>query len=111
MLAVAPDFETLELLFEDKYFEFIQLYWLLCDYTDNIVDLSFDDDDDKKGLKIKAKVEGIKTKDVVAYIQQEIDDSDMNEYINIWEKRKEIHINIKDLNKEPKVINTEEAPV
>lgn len=109
MLALATDFEDLEALFVDRYFEFIDVYWLLKDFSDEIESLEYDDNSNKKGLKIKVKVKKSKTKDVVDKLISEANECADSGSIDITGDRKVIKIHIKDLGKEPITETNEEV--
>jgi hypothetical protein len=97
MLELANDLDGLETIFLNKYFEFIQMYWLLKDYSENISKLVYDEDDEEKGLKIKVKINNVKTKDVVKQLISEANTYVDADNINIWDDRKGIHIHIKEI--------------
>lgn len=100
MLSLATDFDNLESLFMDRYFEFISVYWLLRDFSDDIDSLNYDDNNDKYGLKIKVKIKKSKTKDVVDKLISEANECIDSENITITGDKKVIKIHIKDLEKE-----------
>lgn len=58
------DIDVLEEIFIDKYFEFINLYWMLRDYSDHINSLTYDKKK-KDSLSIKFTLDKLNPEDVV----------------------------------------------
>ena len=90
------DFEVLENIFLYKYQKFIQLYWMISNYNDNITQMQYNQSDNDE-LHIEFKVSQIKPNKVVQELESELDDSDG---ISIWISKKVIHISITDSNNE-----------
>lgn len=86
------DFSILEEIFLDKYEKFLELYWLIRNYSENIVSLKYETVEEKDELKIKMKLANVKIDKVMKKIQKEIPD-DSN--ILVWNDDKIIHIKIK----------------
>lgn len=86
------DFDILEEIFIDKYQKFIQLYWLLKEYSDNIARLQYNNSD-KNELNISMKVVNIKPDVIISELSENIDDGDD---ITIYNNKKIIQICIKD---------------
>ena len=86
------DFDILEEIFIDKYQKFIQLYWLLKEYSDNIARLQYNNSD-KNELNISMKVVNIKPDVIISELSENIDDGDD---IKIYNNKKIIQICIKD---------------
>ena len=60
------DFEVLEEIFLQKYQAFIQLYWLLNDYSENIKNLTYNRESDE--LNISFKATGINPDELIGYL-------------------------------------------
>lgn len=86
------DFDILEEIFIDKYQKFIQLYWLLKEYSDNIARLQYNNSD-KNELNISMKIVNIKPDVIISELSENIDDGDD---ITIYNNKKIIQICIKD---------------
>lgn len=86
------NFDILEEIFIDKYQKFIQLYWLLKAYSENISKLHYNDSD-KNELNISVKVSNIKPDVIITEISENIDDGDD---IRIWNNKRLIQICIRD---------------
>ena len=86
------DFDILEEIFIDKYQKFIQLYWLLKEYSNNIARLQYNNSD-KNELNISMKVVNIKPDVIISELSENIDDGDD---IKIYNNKKIIQICIKD---------------
>ena len=86
------DFEILEEIFIDKYQKFIQLYWLLKGYSENISKLQYNSSD-KNELNISVKIMNIKPDVIITELSDNIDDGDD---ITIWNNKKLIQICIRD---------------
>ena len=86
------DFDILEEIFIDKYQKFIQLYWLLKEYSNNIARLQYNNSD-KNELNISMKVVNIKPDVIISELSENIDDGDD---ITIYNNKKIIQICIKD---------------
>ena len=86
------DFDILEEIFIDKYQKFIQLYWLLKEYSNNIARLQYNNSD-KNELNISMKVVNIKPDVIMSELSENIDDGDD---IKIYNNKKIIQICIKD---------------
>lgn len=102
MKATLPDYamvlsenayDILEEIFENKYRQFIRLFWLIKDYSDHISSLSYKTTSKKNTLKIELTVEKIKPEDVMDGIQSLITP---NDDILLTNKGKLIRISIKD---------------
>ncbi len=67
------DFETLEEIFVDKYFEFIDCYWMLKKYSEDIATLTYDKKK-KDGLSIKFTLSSLNPEDIVNELRKSNDD-------------------------------------
>ena len=65
------DFEILEEIFEDKYKKFLDLYWLIRDFSDYITSLKYKKTK-KDILKIEFTITKIKVSDVLEKINSNI---------------------------------------
>ena len=79
-------YDTLYEIMSLKYRKFIRIYWLLKDYSDNIIALQYKEKSDKDRLKIAVTFSGIDTDKVADNLRLCIDASD------------EIHINVNNDN-------------
>ena len=86
------NFDILEEIFIDKYQKFIQLYWLLKAFSDNISKLQYNDSA-KNELNISMKVNNIKPDIIIKEMSENIDDGDD---IRIWNNKRLIQICIRD---------------
>lgn len=86
------DFDILEEIFINKYQKFIQLYWMISQFNDNISHLKYNESDTKE-LNIEFKVSDIKPDKVLKELELEFGDCDN---ISIWVDKKNIHISITD---------------
>lgn len=68
--ACGGSLEILEDIFEDKYSEFLDCYWLLKEYTEFITDLEYEKN--KKDLVINIKFKDLKLSDVVRALKDNI---------------------------------------
>lgn len=59
-----------------KYRKFIRVYWLLKEYSDNIIALKYKEKSDKDRLKIRVSFSGIDVDKVADKLRSSIDDSD-----------------------------------
>lgn len=67
-------FEVLEDIFENKFFKFRKLYWALCDYSEYITSLKYNEtSSDTLSVKVKCIEDG-NTKDVINEITSCIND-------------------------------------
>lgn len=74
-----------------KYRKFIRVYWLLRDYSDNIIELKCKEKSDKDRLKISVSFSGIDVNEVANKLRLCIDDSDE---INISVSKNGIELDI-----------------
>ena len=70
------DYNILYEIMSLKYRKFIQLYWMLKDFSDNIVGLRYKEKTEKEKLKITVIFSGIDAKDVERQIIKNLSDSD-----------------------------------
>ena len=84
------DYDILEEIFTDKYQKFVQLYWLICRYSDYISSLSYKVTK-KDVLKVDLTLAKLKVSKVLDEMNSEISD-DSN--ILVWNEKKIIHIEI-----------------
>lgn len=68
--ACSGDFEILEEIFEDKYSEFLDCYWLLKEYTEFITNLEYERN--KKDLEISISFKDLKTSDILDGLRENI---------------------------------------
>lgn len=85
------DYDILFEIISLKYRKFIQLYWMLRDFSDNIVGLRYKEKTEKEILKITVTFSGITTKEVEKKLLEDLSDSDE---VKIKTTKKEIHIEI-----------------
>ena len=76
------DYDILEEIFTEKYQKFVQLYWLICKYSDYITSLSYKETK-KEVLKVDLTLAKLKVSKVL---------EDMNS--EILDEKKVIHIEI-----------------
>ncbi len=70
--ACSGDFEILEEIFEEKYSEFLDCYWLLKEYTDFITKLDYERN--KKNLEVNISFKDLKISDIVDGLKENIPD-------------------------------------
>ena len=86
--------EVLENIFENKYSECIEIYWLIKKYAENISDLSYSHKQNKKlkSLTVTMKLKGVRTKKVI----EELNETSPKGYaVKITSDKAGIHINIR----------------
>ena len=88
-------YDTLYEIMSLKYRKFIRIYWLLKDYSDNIIALKYKEKSDTDRLKIRATFSGIDTEKVAENLRLCTDTSD------------EIHINVKNDNIDIEIFKSE----
>lgn len=87
------DFEILEEIFDDKYYQMKALYWLICDYSDVTTSLTYDGSVDSNVLRIEMTLVNKKPKKVVEEIESNIDeDSDIS--VSVWHEGKVIYLEL-----------------
>ena len=64
------DFEILEEIFEDKYTEFLECYWLLKEYSEFITNISYEKH--KKNLELDIFFKKLKTSDIIENLIENI---------------------------------------
>lgn len=84
------EFEILEEIFLDKYGKFVYLFWLIKDYSDDIISLNYKKTD-KDILEIEFTLDKLKVKKVIKEINSNIK-SDSN--VLVTNKNKCINIQI-----------------
>lgn len=84
------DYDILEEIFTEKYQKFVQLYWLICKYSDYITSLSYKETK-KEVLKVDLTLAKLKVSKVLEDMNSEILDDDD---ILVWNEKKVIHIEI-----------------
>ena len=85
------DFSIFEEIITNKYRKFIEFFWLLKEYSDNISALKYKDSP-KNVLKIEVTMASINIDEVLQDMQEKITD---NENILIYNNGKKINIEIK----------------
>ena len=63
-------------IMSSKYRKFIRIYWLLKDYSDNIIALKYKEKTDKDRLKICVSLSGLDAEEVANKLRACIDNSD-----------------------------------
>lgn len=84
-------YDDLYNIISQKYRKFIRIYWLLKDYTDNIIMLKYKEKSEKDKLKITVTFSGIDVEEVANKLRLRIDDSD-EIYVNVHKKDIDIAI-------------------
>ena len=84
-------YDNLYDIISSKYRKFIRVYWLLKDYSDNIVALKCTEKTDKDKLKIRVSLSGLDATDVANQLRLCIDNSD-EIYINVHNNNIDIDI-------------------
>lgn len=84
------DYEIFEKLFTKKYKKFRKLYWLVRDYSKNIVTLKYKDTEDDT-LKITMTLANVDVKKVLEKMKKKVHNS---KSVKIWNEKKVIHIKI-----------------
>lgn len=85
--ACSGDFEILEEIFEDKYSEFLDCYWLLKEYTEFITSLDYERN--KKNLELNVSFKDLKISDVVEGLKENIPDG---KNVDISSKNKVVYL-------------------
>lgn len=88
------DFEVLEEIFLEKYQKFIQLYWLINGYSDDIKDLCYNSKGDSE-LNISFKVSGISSDSLVEELSETGSDN-----VKVYSEKKKVFISITDIDEE-----------
>ena len=83
-------FEILQEIFENKYFKFLQLYWLIRQYSDYISSLKYKSTKKDK-LKINMTLNELDIEEVMNDLRIDIEDKDN---ILVWNEENIIHIEI-----------------
>ncbi len=89
------DYDDLYDIMSKKYRKFIRIYWLLKDYTENIIMLQYKEKSEKDKLKITASFSGIDVNDVAENLKLRITDSDEID-IHVHDKKIDISIHISE---------------
>lgn len=95
---ISEPYEVLEDIFESKYYECIEIYWLLKKYAPYMTSLSYSHKQNKKlkSLSITVKLKGVKNKDVI----KELNETSPKGYIlKVTNNRTSITISIRKKNK------------
>lgn len=66
------DYDILEEIFEDKFFEFIECYWLLREYTNYITMMKYKKNKSCDRLSIDVTLDKLKTEDVITSLKNKI---------------------------------------
>ena len=85
------DYDSLYEIISQKYRKFVRVYWLLKEYSDNIIAFKYKEKTDKDKLKITASFSGIDVDKVAKKIRKCIDES---EEIYVTVQKNEIDIEI-----------------
>lgn len=83
------DVDILEEIFIDKYFEFIECYWILKNYSENINNLTYDKKH-KDGLCIKFTLSNLNPEDIA----DELKHSNTNDRVKITRSKNKIQLKI-----------------
>jgi len=85
--ACSGDFEILEEIFEDKYSEFLDCYWLLKEYTEFITDFVYERN--KKDLEINISFKDLKISEVLSGLKENIPNG---KHVDISSNKKVIYL-------------------
>ena len=69
-------YDILYEIISEKYRKFIRIYWLLKEFSDNIIMLKYKEKTEKEKLKISVSFSGINANDVADKLRSCITDSD-----------------------------------
>ena len=64
------DYNLLFDLLSYRYKKFIEIYWLLKEYSENITDIYYDNNEEKNTLVISASFSDIQASEVASYIKK-----------------------------------------
>lgn len=81
------DFEILEEIFEDKYTEFLECYWLLKEYSEFITNISYEKH--KKNLELDVFFKKLKTSDIIENLMENIP---ITKKIHVSSSNKAVHL-------------------
>ena len=85
--ACSGNFEILEEIFEDKYSEFLDCYWLLKEYTEFITTLEYEKN--KKNLEINISFKDLKISDIVESLKENVP---KGKHVDISSNKKVIYL-------------------
>ena len=85
--ACSGDFQIIEEIFENKYSEFMDFYWMLKEYTEFITSVEYEKN--KKDLELSITFKDLKTSDIVDGLKENIPN---NRKVDIKPNKKVIHI-------------------